>query len=175
MGHSMGGIVASCLTGLYPEFFKGVVVIDPPYWRSAAFWATMLPKWDTLQDGLAFVTEAFGNQLPPMEKMQLWMFTWYGIRMAAMKEDVVGGALRGAFGQDMFGQEERHREVVKGRKCRRLAVYMAEENVEKEKGLGMGEGDEVVHFGGHGHWLHHVGAEEFNAILIAWLEKLEGN
>lgn len=173
MGHSMGGIVASCLTGLYASIFSGLVVIDPPYWRNAAFWSTMLPKWDTLNDGLAFVTEAFGPQLPPPEKMQPWMFTWYGIRMAAVSDEVVGGALKGAFGQGMLGQEERHAEVVRMRKCKRLAVYMAEENVEKEKGLGMREGDEVLQIGGHGHWLHHVGAEEFNGILLSWLGKLE--
>ncbi|KAH7398684.1 Alpha/Beta hydrolase protein [Phaeosphaeria sp. MPI-PUGE-AT-0046c] len=175
MGHSMGGIVASCLTGLYPDIFSGLVVIDPPYWRTEAFWCAMLPKWDVLQDGLEFVTEAFGDQLPPVEKMQPWMFTWYGIRMAAMEEGVVGGALKGVFGQGGLGQEERHAEVVRARKCRRLAVYMAVENVEKERGLGVGEGDEVVHFGGHGHWLHHVGAEEFNEILGTWLKKLQAN
>lgn len=174
MGHSMGGIVASCLTGLYPAIFSGLVVIDPPYWRSAAFWSSQLPRWEELHDGLAFVTEAFGNQLPPPEKMHAWMFTWYGMRMAAMDGEVVGGALRGAFGEGMLGQEEGHGETVRGRTCRRLAVYMAEENVEKEKGLGMREGDEVLHFGGCGHWLHHVGAEEFNAILGNWLGRTEG-
>lgn len=174
MGHSMGGIVASCLTGLYPDFFKGLIVIDPPYWRTTSFWAEMLPKWDELQNGLLFVTEAFGNQLPPPEALQPWMLTWYGIRGQAMDDKVIGDCLRGAFGKGMLGQKEVHEELVKGRKCPRLAVYMTQENVENEKGLGMSEGDEVRLVEGAGHWLHHIKAEEFNGILGSWLGMLEG-
>lgn len=173
IGHSMGGIVASSLTSLYPDIFKGLIVIDPPYWRTKSFWADMLPKWDELQDGLAFVTKAFGNQLPPVEAMQPWMFTWYGIRGQAMDEKVVCQCLKGAFGKGMLGQREVHAELVKARKCPRLAVYMIQENVENERGLGMGKGDEVRLVDSAGHWLHHIKAEEFNGILTNWLKKLE--
>lgn len=172
MGHSMGGIVASSLTGLYPDMCKGLIVIDPPYWRTASFWADMLPKWDEVQDGLLFVTEAFGNQLPPAEAMNPWMFTWYGIRGQAMDEKVVVQCLKGAFGKGMLGQREVHEELVKARKCLRLAVYMRQENVENEKRLGMGEDDEVRLLDGAGHWLHHIKAEEFNGILENWLKRL---
>lgn len=173
MGHSMGGIVASCLSGLHPELFRGLVVIDPPYWRTKAFWSTMLPKWDEMQNGLMFATEAFGNPMPPPEMMQTWLMTWYGIRMQAVDEHVVWESLKGAFGEGMLGQQEVHTELVKAKKCPRLAVYMREENLENEKELGMGEGDEVVLVEGAGHWLHHIKAEEFNGILTRWLKRIE--
>jgi pimeloyl-ACP methyl ester carboxylesterase len=80
MGHSMGGIVASALTALYPALCRGLVVLDPPYWRSTAFWADMLPQWDGMQNGLMFVTKAFRNQLAP--SIPPWMLTWIGIRGA---------------------------------------------------------------------------------------------
>ena len=44
MGHSVGGVVASAVTALHPDIFRGLVVIDPPYWRTKAFWADMLPQ-----------------------------------------------------------------------------------------------------------------------------------
>lgn len=116
MGHSMGSIVASCLTGLHPDIFRGLVVIDPPYWRTKAFWATMLPKWDELQNGLIFVTMAFGNQMPPEGVMPPWLMTWYGLRIQAVKEHVIGASLTGAFADGMLGQQEVHTELVKGRK-----------------------------------------------------------
>jgi pimeloyl-ACP methyl ester carboxylesterase len=174
MGHSMGGIVASSLSALYPEIFRGVVVIDPPYWRTTSFWKDMMPKWEEMQNGLAFVTEAFGNQMPPEDMLQPWMMVWYGMRMQAVDERVVGESLKGAFGEGMLGQREVHAGLVREMKCRRLAVYMREENVENEKGLGVEEGDEVVLVEGAGHWLHHVKPVEFNGILTAWLERLEG-
>jgi pimeloyl-ACP methyl ester carboxylesterase len=142
-GHSMGGIVASCLTGRHPNLFQGLVVIDPPYWRTKAFWSTMLPKWDEMQNRLMFVTEAFGNQMPPPEIIQPWLMTWYDIRMQAVQAHVMGEALKGAFGEGMLGQQAAHTELVKARKCPRLAVYMTEVNVENEKGLDMRTGDEV--------------------------------
>lgn len=173
MGHSMGGIVASCLTGLHPELFKALVVIDPPYWRTKAFWADILPKWEELQNGLIFVTLAFGNQMPPEGVMPPWMMMWYSIRMQAVNECVVGKSLKGAFGPDMLGQQEAHAECVKSRTIPRLAVYMTEENCENEKGLGLGGKDEVVWVKDAGHWLHHIKADEFNGILVKWLEKLD--
>ncbi|KAF2830205.1 alpha/beta-hydrolase [Ophiobolus disseminans] len=174
MGHSMGAIVASCLTGLYPELFRGLVVIDPPYWRTKQFWSTMLPKWGELQNGLVFVTMAFGNQMPPEGVMPPWMLTWYGIRMQAVNERVVGESLKGAFGPGMLGQQEAHTQLVKGRRVPRLAVYMTEENCGKERRLGMGVGDEVVWIKDAGHWLHHIADEEFNGVLVEWLGKVEG-
>jgi pimeloyl-ACP methyl ester carboxylesterase len=67
MGHSMGGIVASCLTGLYPDMFKGLIVIDAPYWRTTSFWSTMLPKSDELQNDLLFVTDVFATNFLPQK------------------------------------------------------------------------------------------------------------
>lgn len=173
MGHSMGGIVASALTGLYPETFRGLVIIDAPYWRTKAFWANMLPKWDELQNGFIFVTMAFGNQLPP--EMPPWMMTWIGLRAQAMAEHVIGKALQGAFGPGMLGQQEAHTNLVIGRTIPRLGVYMTEENVENEKKLGVGEKDEIVQIADAGHWLHHIKPDEFNGILTRWLEKIEAN
>lgn len=173
MGHSMGGIVASCLTGLHPSLFRGLVVIDPPYWRTKAFWADMLPKWDELRNGFVFVTMAFGNQMPPEGVMPPWMMTWYGIRAQAVDERVIGESLKGAYAPDMLGQQEVHTELVKGRSIPRLAVYMTKENVENEKQLGVREGDEIVWVKDAGHWLHHIKSEEFNEILTGWLEKFE--
>jgi pimeloyl-ACP methyl ester carboxylesterase len=174
MGHSLGGIVASSLTGLYPDVFRGLVVIDPPYWRTKAFWADMLPKWDELQNGFVFVTMAFGNQMPPEGVMPAWMMTWIGIRGQAMDEKIIGESLKGAFGEGMLGQQEEHINAVKKRTIPRLAAYMTEENVANEKSLGLKEGDEVVWVKDAGHWFHHIKAEEFNGILTSWLEKLEG-
>ncbi|KAF1852177.1 alpha/beta-hydrolase [Cucurbitaria berberidis CBS 394.84] len=171
MGHSMGGIMASVLTGLYPEIFRGLVIIDPPYWRTKKFWADMLPKWDELQNGFLFVTMAFGNQLPP--EMPPWMMTWYGLRAQATAEHAVVKSLQGAFAPDMLGQQEAHAELVKGRAIPRLGVYMREENVENEKKLGVGAKDEIVQLADAGHWLHHMKPDEFNGILTKWLEKIE--
>lgn len=168
MGHSMGGIVASSLTALYPEFFKALVIVDPPYWRTKAFWKDMLPKWDELQNGFVFVTMAFGNQLPP--EMPPWMMTWYGLRGIATAEHVIKQSLEGAFAPDMLGQQEAHTQLVKDRKIPRLGVYMTAENVENEKSLGLGEKDKIVQLADAGHWLFQMKPDEFNEILTKWLE-----
>jgi pimeloyl-ACP methyl ester carboxylesterase len=171
MGHSMGGIVASALTGLYPDLFRGLVVLDPPYWRSTAFWVDMLPQWDEMQNGLMFVTKAFGNQISP--NIPPWMLTWIGIRGAAMSEHAVGACLKGMFGPGMLGQMESHQELVKGRTIPRLAVYMKEENAELERGLGLGSLDRVTTILDAGHWFYHVKADEFNGLLKDWLATIE--
>jgi pimeloyl-ACP methyl ester carboxylesterase len=119
------------------------------------------------------LTEAFGNQMPPPEMMQAWLMTWYGIRMQALHGHVAGEVLKGAFGEGMLGQQDVHTELVEARKCPRLAVYMTKENVENEKGLDVGAGDEVVLVGDAGHWLQHIKAGEFNRILTKWLIDIE--
>ncbi|KAK0284855.1 hypothetical protein LTR35_000190 [Friedmanniomyces endolithicus] len=141
MGHSMGGIVASALTCLHPELFRGLVVLDPPYWRSTAFWADMLPQWDEMQNGLMFVTKAFGDQLSP--SVPAWMMTWIGMRGLATSEHAVGASLKGTFGPCMLGQMEVHQKLVKGRTIPKLAFYMREENAELERSLGVGRLDQI--------------------------------
>ncbi|KAF1938127.1 alpha/beta-hydrolase [Clathrospora elynae] len=171
MGHSMGGIVASAVTGLHPDIFRGLVVIDPPYWRTKDFCVRMLSIWEDSHDGPAFVTMVFGNLLAP--DMPPWMMTWYTLRLQAVTDHVTGKSLQGAFGQGMLGQQEVHTELVKGRTIPRLAVYMKEENVENEKKLGIGKKDEILLLADAGHWLHHMKADEFNGILTKWLEKID--
>jgi pimeloyl-ACP methyl ester carboxylesterase len=173
MGHSMGGVVASALTGLYPKLFRGLVVLDPPYWRSTAFWADMLPQWDEMQNGLMFVTKAFGDQLS--SNISPWMITWIGIRGVAMSEYAVGACLKGTFGPGMLGQMELHQELVKGRTIPRLAVYMREENAELGRGLGVGGLDRVTTIEDAGHWFHHVKADAFNELLKGWLHTIENS
>ncbi|CAO2651015.1 Nn.00g093120.m01.CDS01 [Neocucurbitaria sp. VM-36] len=170
MGHSMGGIVASALTCLYPNMFRGLVTVDPPYWRTKEFWAEMLPKRDELKNDFIWVTMALGNAMPP--EMPPWMMTWYGLRAQATAEYVVGASLQGAFGPDMLGQQEAHTELVKGRTIPRLGIYTTEENVKNEKTLGVGEKDEVVQLADAGHWVHHMKPDEFNSILTKWLERI---
>ncbi len=167
MGHSMGGIVASALTCLHPELFRALVVLDPPYWRSTAFWADMLPQWDEMQNGLMFVTKAFGDQLSP--SVPAWMLTWIGMRALATSELAVSASLKETFGPDMLGQMEVHQKLVKGRTIPKLAFYMREENAELERSLGVGQLDQIVRVDDAGHWFHHVKADEFNALLRGWL------
>lgn len=171
IGHSMGGIVASALTGLNPDLFRALVVLDPPYWRSTAFWADMLPQWDELPNGFLFVTKAFGNQLSP--NIPPWMLTWIMMRGVTMSEHAVGACLKGSFGPDMLGQMELHQEFVKGRTTPRLAVYMKEENAELERSPGVGGLDRIITIEDAGHWFHHVKAEEFNSLLKDWLATLK--
>jgi pimeloyl-ACP methyl ester carboxylesterase len=124
-----------------------------------------------MQNGLMFVTKAFGDQLAP--NIPPWMLMWIGIRGAAMSELAVGACLKGTFGLGMAGQMEVHRELVRGRDVPRLAVYMREENAELERGLGVGKLDCVVTIEGAEHWFHHVKADDFNELLKEWLQIIE--
>ncbi|KAK1814550.1 hypothetical protein LTR12_011021 [Friedmanniomyces endolithicus] len=170
MGHSMGGIVASALTCLHPDLFRGLVVLDPPYWRSIAFWADMLPQWDEMQNGLMFVTKAFGDQLSP--SVPAWMMTWIGMRGLATSEHAVGASLKGTFGPDMLGQMEVHQKLVKGRTIPKLAFYMREENAELERSLGVGKLDQIA--GWQRSEAESPAIGRFNAHLVLHHEKVDG-
>jgi pimeloyl-ACP methyl ester carboxylesterase len=171
MGHSLGGIVASALTAIFPTIFRGLVVIDPLYWGTKTLWADLLPKWDEQQTGFTFMTVVFGKQLPVLWRYR-WMWTWYNIRSHTTAPHVVTKTLQGAYAPDMLGQQEAHTELVKGRTIPRLAVYMAADNVTKEKELGDGDMDEIVHFPNAGHWLHQAKPDKFNDLLVKWLKRI---
>lgn len=95
------------------------------------------------------------------------------MRGSATPDYVVGETLKGLFEPGRLGLKEEHEKLVKGRVIPRLAVYKNEEDAELEKKLGLGELDQVLQFKDAGHWPHHSRTDEFNKVLLQWLEKIE--
>lgn len=172
VGHSMGGMIASVLVLTYPEIFKALVVVDPHYFALEHMSAQVVAAYeaaggDIMAANLQFWPKLYSEAAPQ------WMKTWYfeedGGDAAARDKVVCGGHGGVAYRYGDGGYLERR----KACEVARLAVHAHEEDIEKERDLGVRGVDELVLVGGTGHWLHHVKADEFNEVLMGRLEKME--
>ena len=174
MGHSMGAVTASTLAVLEPALIKGIVLVDPPYWNLSAKMDAMMPGVVSHPDIVQWTLNYYPTLV--VEDTPQWMKAWYLRRVEGMPSHVVRKCLEGMYGEGGLGRAEVSTEFVVGkRNVPRLAVYAKRDDAEKERGLGMGFGDEVVSMEGVGHWMHQAKSEEFNDLLGKWLQHSEKN
>jgi pimeloyl-ACP methyl ester carboxylesterase len=165
VGHSMGGMITSALSVTKPELFKAFVVVDPHYFSLDAMSKQVVGAYDAaggdvVAVNLQFWPSLYGEEIPQ------WMKTWYLRRVEETPPHVTRGCVVGM-------SMEEHLELRKKSEIPRLAIHANEEDIEREKELGVKKFDEVVVMGGVGHWMHHARADEFNKILLDWLKKIE--
>ncbi|KAJ4297945.1 hypothetical protein N0V90_005844 [Kalmusia sp. IMI 367209] len=174
VGHSLGGLLASFLSVTQKDLIRAFVLVDPFYWTvegmvkimSGAFEAT---GGDVLGVTLQFFPNLYGDSIPE------WMKTWYLRRVEETPTYVIRQLAEGTQEEHTGMSMAEHLRLRKESKVPRLVVYSSEEDAEKEKGLGMREGDKVVVMGGVGHWPHHAKADEFNETLGSWLKNMEAS
>lgn len=171
VGHSMGGMVTSALSITRPELFKAFVVVDPHYFALEAMSTQVVGAYDAAGGNvtavnLHFWPSMFGEGIPQ------WMKTWYLRRVEETPPYVIRGCVEGSLEEHVGMSMEEHLERRKSG-IPRLAIHASEEDVERERALGVKGVDEVVLMGGVGHWLHHAKADEFNKVLTGWLKKVE--
>ncbi|KAF2017381.1 alpha/beta-hydrolase [Aaosphaeria arxii CBS 175.79] len=177
MGHSQGGVVTSVFSVLHAELTKAVIIIDPPYWNSGEICDASIP---TLQNADAhdWALAVYGDQPGGLTAGNVpeWMKQWYFRRVLGTPKHVVAGCVYDFYGKgdEGLGRSEVHARLVSKRACPRLVVYTEDEKAAKERALGMGELDEVIVIGDSpGHWPQSTRSEEFNGLLLNWLEKIK--
>lgn len=172
IGHSVGGITTSVFAALEPSFVKAFVIVDPPAWQPSEV-------SQALTDALPGITDMNAWALGIYETLAqgdvpAWLKTWWFRRVEGMPQQVIRQTIAGMNKEGGLARMEEHVALASQRKAPRLAVYIDQEKLEMERGLGVGPLDEFATIEGVGHWPHQVKSEEFNGILGRWLEKIEG-
>ena len=176
-GHSSGGLAASVLATRHPQVVEALVLIDPAYHRERKQLLGFLPKLASPEQGGASVLVPIFDKYSSLP----WMQVWHRSRLLAMPHHIVYEHARQKAEQtDAIGSWERCKSDFgssniggKGlRSMSRLVIFKDEENVNKEKELGLEEGSEVVVLSEGGHWPHQQCIEKFWELLSAWLDKI---
>jgi pimeloyl-ACP methyl ester carboxylesterase len=172
VGHSMGGMLTSALSVTQPELFKALVVVDPHYFALEAMSEQVVGAYDAAGGDAVAVNLQFWPTLYGEDTPQ-WRQTWYLRRVEETPPYVMRGCVEGSLQEHVGMSMEEHWERRRKSMIPRLAIHTNDEDVEREKELGVKEVDEVVKIGGVGHWMHHAKPDEFNKVLLDWLKKME--
>ena len=169
-GHSMGTTVASALAVRHPGVVRALVMSDPVYHRTGEIlkpFVAMVQGDDSPERAVEYISAVFYSPDTPG-----WMRTWHRRRALGTPNHVVTGCIQGMYGdEDGIGRKENATKYFKARKVPRLAVYRTEDNTATDRAIPLEGFDEIVLLEGAGHWPHQQKSEEFNRIVVAWLEK----
>ncbi|CAJ2507438.1 Uu.00g086240.m01.CDS01 [Anthostomella pinea] len=164
-GHSSGCLIASLLAISSPRLVRALVLVSPMYYRLQEEGLAQGRKLDG--DAYGLVNRIFEAQGTTSETPG-WLTARHRIRLLGVPEWVVREA---AYQREPVGSWESARKLMPRRQCPRLVVMPNDANVEKEKGLGMGEKDRVEVLRA-GHWMHVQESGQFNTLVQLWLAQI---
>jgi pimeloyl-ACP methyl ester carboxylesterase len=167
ISHSMGTVVASALSVQHPQHVKALVLIEPAYHTPGELLgpfveAMAAPNSAELAAGY-FSASFYTPDTPAFLK------SWHMRRAIGTLPHVHAGCISGLFGAGGIGRLEIAQEYMKQRKAPRLAVYASEATASVERGLPYGPHDEIHVIENASHWLHQQRSEDFNQLLLRWL------
>jgi pimeloyl-ACP methyl ester carboxylesterase len=171
IGHSMGAIIASVLTVNHPDLVSGLVVVDPPYGfdsEAAAdnlAFARAMQADDALTVAAARLAGAEGPSTPPA------LVAWHQRRVLGSVPEVLAGAAREVHGslESMVNIPHIERHFAQ-RRVPVLAVHATTPRARWEEKFLTQPGSRAVGFDGAGHWLHQERPDEFNELVLNWIE-----
>lgn len=174
MGHSIVRVTTFALAVLEPNLVKEIVLVDPPYWDPGPYWDDGTRDLQDAPDIFEATIHIYESLLTADNNPE-WLKLWYNRRIIETPEHAILRCIEGLnMNGEGFERAEMHEKFAAGkRKGPRLAVHAEQEKVGKEKGLEMGELDEVIAITEVGHWPHQTKSEEFNEIIGAWLKDVE--
>ncbi|KAJ9621680.1 hypothetical protein H2203_007169 [Taxawa tesnikishii (nom. ined.)] len=171
MGHSMGAIVASVLSIQDPDVVRALILIDVSYFLPAEPVKTMGEALTAASDPASAAVTALGALYTP--DSPAWMLAVHRRRTLGMQNRALLGSFFGHVGEGKPGNQDAAYEYMVKRTKHKLAVYQSEAAATLERKLPLAEGDEVHVIDGSSHWVHEQRPNEFNEIMLAWLEKSE--
>jgi pimeloyl-ACP methyl ester carboxylesterase len=169
MGHSLGGAVVTALAVEHPSQVSGVIAIDPAYGISPDELSAVQYLVDEVQKGgdlslVAMTIEGFDAPSTPSH-----LTSWHTRRALGMSAHVCAEVLAGMYLTDrQFGTDPAARTYLAKRDCPVLAIYANQPRSEAERSV-LTEERQVILWTDVGHWLHQERPDEFNALVIAWI------
>lgn len=172
VGHSLGGVVASLLSGLAPDRVEGVVAIDPPYGFDEESAARNRGLLAALSQGPA--GDVAGNFFAVLEGQDTprHLIEWHRRRAMGTPADVVVETFRGTHTVDSIVNLPAAANLVTSRVAPSLVFHAQPAVLEWESTLVAGPKDQLVLVENSGHWIHQEHPDFVNNEVQKWISKL---
>ncbi|KAI0528450.1 Alpha/Beta hydrolase protein [Xylaria digitata] len=164
--HSAGALVASIIAARNAVVVRANIMIDLEHYREHDGRGGFISALRA--DAHGTITQALSRSYS--ETTPAWLETWHRYRILRTPSHVIYESLRvKSENKDSIACWDSAKVWMKEWKGPRLVVLRDETNLEKEKSLGVSDKDQIVVFGGAGHWMHVLEVERFNTLLGGWL------
>ncbi|KAH8819323.1 Alpha/Beta hydrolase protein [Xylogone sp. PMI_703] len=171
VGHSLGGVVANEIAFRYPEYVRGIVLVDPAYEMTAEalHQTSQLLKKD-IENSPQIVTDFWDEANIYPANTPVWLRPWQRRRAWGMNPHVLTACfnqLASFLGQSgvAYLSKTRNREIP------RLVTCALDTSIEIEEEAGINRLFDTVELIPAGHFHFMVEAHQFNSILKDWLVK----
>ncbi|KAK9378613.1 Alpha/Beta hydrolase protein [Kockiozyma suomiensis] len=171
MGHSLGGLVANEICFRYPEYVRGVVLVDPAYEMPVKDldYVTQLLTKDIENCPLAASNFLDSDNIFPPQT-PVWLRPWLKRKILGDDPRVVASTFMQM--ASYLGQSEsEYLKKTKKRDFPRLVTCALETSVDIERQAGLDNSFDRVELIPAGHFHFIVEADRFNAILQDWLRQ----
>ena len=173
VGHSLGGAIVATLAVEYPGLVRAVVEVDPAYGVTGAFESMVLGLVASLDGPDVFevsaaTLEAFSGPSTPTA-----LRTWRRRRVLGMRPDVLRRSLRSIYdGPDQIGRRPASDAYLSRRRCPVLTVTADADRGSWEEEIFSDDHSCLVVIEGFGHWPHQEQPDEFNQLVLDWIDHL---
>ena len=170
-GHSSGGLIASLFTTRHPELAKALVLVDPIYYSS---------REECVHFNQLLATQPYDFTLEVLSRLSYtsktpdWLKMWHRIRVFGTPAWVIKEhAYQKELINEASGNWEGAQQEFGGgkRKVPRLAIFSFALNMDKERSLGVKDGD-CIDLLEEGHWMHVQAHDKFFEMVQSWLTRI---
>lgn len=172
VGHSLGGMVASAIAIERPDLVRAVVAVDPAYGVTGPVEDMIAGLFEIMRTN---AVETAAAALAGMEGTETSdaLRALHRRRTLGADPAVVAEVFNGMYEPvDQFGFRAASGQYLARRRCPVLAFHQSADTASWEQSIAQHPDSCTVVWEGIGHWLHQVRPDEFNAIVLDWIEGL---
>jgi pimeloyl-ACP methyl ester carboxylesterase len=172
IGHSLGASVATALAVEHPQLVLATVSVEPAYGQDEATveWMRQAALRFGDENGSALAAQLQGGTEPLAPP---WLRTWHRRRALGMDPALLKQTFWDMYFSDtQFSAQPQTDSYLTGRCCPTLAFHRLPAMADWERAVMKHPSSRVVSWEGAGHWLHQQHVEEFNALVLSWIEQL---
>jgi pimeloyl-ACP methyl ester carboxylesterase len=173
VGHSLGAMIASALAIQRPDLVRAVVAVDPAYGVAGPNAELIGGLHDVMHSPAGPDTAAAALAAAEGTDTSEALRTLHRRRVVGADPAVVAGVFSGMYeGPDQFGLRETSERYLARRHCPVLAVHQSADTGAWEQGIATHPYSRTVVWENIGHWLHQIRPDEFNGLVLDWIDGL---